>query len=281
MYICYVDESGCTGTLNTSNISPLIVIAGFSIKASRLKDFTRNFLALKRRFYPKLLPSSASFHDWILKEIKGSDLRKDACKSGKKRRHGFGVLDQFLKLLEQEDAKIFGRITTKQPEVSVNGRSLYTSTIQAVSDYFHNYLEQAQSDGSMILDSRWPSMNSAVAHSIFTKKFKAAGDAYPRLLEMPAFGHSENHAGIQAADLLCSGLLFPMAAATYCSSLTGNIHVRRGYINFRQTFGPRLKALQHRYRNPNPPQGQPARFTGGIVVNDTLGRQPGALLFRP
>jgi hypothetical protein len=33
---------------------------------------------------------------------------------------------------------------------------------------------------------------------------------------MPLFGHSDNHAGIQAADLLCSAFLFPMATYMYC-----------------------------------------------------------------
>ena len=37
-------------------------------------------------------------------------------------------------------------------------------------------------------------------------------DAYDRLMEMPMFGHSDNHAGIQAADMICSAFLFPMAA---------------------------------------------------------------------
>jgi hypothetical protein len=32
---------------------------------------------------------------------------------------------------------------------------------------------------------------------------------------MPTFGHSENHAGLQLADLVCSALLFPMAMDAY------------------------------------------------------------------
>jgi hypothetical protein len=64
-----------------------------------------------------------------------------------------------------------------------------------------------------------------VSHSIFTQKFKAEGDQYPRVLEMPTFGHSNNHVGIQIADLLASALLYPMATCAYCRGHVSNVHV--------------------------------------------------------
>jgi hypothetical protein len=35
-------------------------------------------------------------------------------------------------------------------------------------------------------------------------------------MEVPSFGHSDNHAGLQLADLICSAFLWPMAMHAYC-----------------------------------------------------------------
>lgn len=40
---------------------------------------------------------------------------------------------------------------------------------------------------------------------------------------MPLFAHSDNHVGLQVADLLASTLVFPMAAAAY-GAPEGNVH---------------------------------------------------------
>ncbi len=84
----------------------------------------------------------------------------------------------------------------------------------------------------MVIDSSAPKLNSAMAHSIFTQKFKATGDSYGRMLEMPTFGHSENHVGLQLADLLASGLLFPMASHCYCTGHVQNVHVHKRSKSF-------------------------------------------------
>ena len=55
------------------------------------------------------------------------------------------------------------------------------------------------------------------------------GNLYPRILELPLFGHSDNHAALQIADLVCPALLFPMAAQTYCTGhYAANPHVQAG-----------------------------------------------------
>ena len=54
-----------------------------------------------------------------------------------------------------------------------------------------------------------------VSHSIFTQKFSPAARNYQRLVELPTFGHSENHAGLQICDIVCSALLFPIACFAY------------------------------------------------------------------
>jgi hypothetical protein len=63
--------------------------------------------------------------------------------------------------------------------------------------------------GVVIADSRVPGQNVNVAHSVFTQKYRATGDPYPRILEVPVFGHSNNHVGLQLADVVGSALLAP------------------------------------------------------------------------
>jgi hypothetical protein len=96
-----------------------------------------------------------------------------------------------------------------------------------------------------------------------------------RLMEMPMFGHSDNHAGIQAADMICSAFLFPMATFVYCQGHVTNLHVDLQYYRIRDLFGDRLKRLQFRYQDAN------QWWRGGITVSDALGHQRGGVLFGP
>ncbi len=125
----------------------------------------------------------------------------------------------------------------------------------------------------MILDNRRRHQNMSVSHSIFTRKFKTGGDEYERIVEAPTFGHSDNHAGIQLADILCSALLFPMASAAYCDGQIQNVHVSPRYHQLVEHFGQRIRELQHRYQRPD------GKWVGGITVSDRLTKRPGALLF--
>jgi Protein of unknown function (DUF3800) len=128
--------------------------------------------------------------------------------------------------------------------------------------------------GVMIADSRVKQLNSQVAHSIFTQKFKGGGDLYDRLIELPAFGHSDNHAGLQIADFLCSGIITPMAVDTYCSGHLTGVHIRPEYANVKSRYASRVRNMQHRYQQKN------GQWQGGLVVSDPLGHKGGHLLFR-
>ena len=79
------------------------------------------------------------------------------------------------------------------------------------------------------------SKNLRVSHSIFTQKFGAAPN-YQRLVELPTFGHSDNRTGLQICDIVCSGLLYPIACYAYCAGHVNNVHVQ-----------PRAAWLRHRH----------------------------------
>ncbi len=277
MYLCYVDEAGCTGTLPapTSPIQPVFVLAAVAFPAANLSQATMDFLRLKRRFFPALTAMHPPFLDSIRHEVKGSELRRDiAVGTAVERAHAIGFLDRVIALLERFDARIFGRAWIKGIGVPFDGTAVYTFSIQSVCVSFQSLLATNSAAGFVIADSRRKTQNANVSHSIFTQKFRAAGDPFDRILEMPTFGHSDNHVGLQIADLVCSALLFPMAVHNYCTGHIANIHVRPGYEQIVARYGKRLKGLQHRF------QGASGKWQGGITVHDALATRPGGLLFR-
>lgn len=278
MHLFYVDESGCLGTLPTatSPIQPVLALGGIVLEERKVAGFTRDWLNLKERFFPGLRLPDADFLDWILVEIKGAVLRKQVRAPGRDaRRHALGFLDKTLGLLEKHEVRLLARVYVKPVGMPFNGRPVYTSAIQYLATDFQHFLRESSAEGLMILDSRNKPANANVAHSVFTQKYKATGDAYDRLLEMPVFGHSDNHAGLQAADTLCSAFLSPMAVYVYCLGRVNSLHVHAEYGRIRELFGERLKRLQYRY------QGEQQRWRGGITVNDALGHQKGSLFFGP
>jgi hypothetical protein len=177
-----------------------------------------------------------------------------------------------MALIEDHVMRVFGRVWIKQPGAVCDDQAVYTFSVQAICANFEKLLETSDDTGLVIADSRLPTDNAAVAHSIFTQKFRTAGDCYPRLLEMPSFGHSRNHAGLQVADLLCSALLFPMATAAYCTGHVANVHVDPGFDVLAGRFGNRLRAVQYRYNDGS-------RWRGGLTVSDQIAKRSGALLF--
>jgi hypothetical protein len=276
MRICYVDEAGCTGALPSagSDIQPVFVLCGVAFQESQLTDLTHEFLALKRRFFPNLPVASSHYLTWILTEIKGSDLRKQAVSPSRRHsRHALGFLDETVKLLERFDARIFGRVWVKGIGIPFNGRSVYTYSLQYICQWFDHCLGLEEDRGMVVCDSRNKALNTIASHSVFTQKFRAPGDLYPRICEMPTFGHSENHAGVQIADLLCSALLFPLAVDAYCRPFLTGVHTRP-YGVLRDRFAERLEARQVRCTDP-----RHGRISGGIVVDDKLGRRPRSLMF--
>ena len=276
MRICYVDESGDLGVLPTatSPIQPVFVIAGVSVPRDRLTALTHNFLSLKKLFFPGT--HTGAYLDTVMEEIKGAELRKSVALGNRdQRRHAFGFMDKSLALLVAHDVRIFGRLLVKGIGMPIDGRAMYTSYMQAICTHFQSQLVTNDQTGFVIADSRNKTGNAQVAHSIFTQMFRTAGNPYDRIVEMPTFGHSDNHVGLQLADLVCSALLFPIAVHTYCTGQVTNLHVRPGYRLLKQRYAEQLRGLQFRYLEP-----VKKRWRGGITVNDSIGQRSGAEMFR-
>lgn len=54
MLMCYVDESGDTGSLDPTerNSQPIFLISAVIVRQSALKQLTRSIIELKKRFFP-------------------------------------------------------------------------------------------------------------------------------------------------------------------------------------------------------------------------------------
>lgn len=277
---CYLDESGDTGSLptSTSPIQPLICLMGLTLDATYLRPFTAEFLELKTRFFPGRFGAKYKHTHLskLLEEIKGSDLRAAFRTDDHDRKHHhIGFFDALLDFVASYDCRIFGRVWIKGIGAALKGTAVYTYSAQKICETFNHLLEEANAQGIVIADSRFPKKNREVSFSVLTLKLSLAGDACPRIIEAPTFGHSENHAGLQICDLLCSGLLFPIAAYTYCTGYVANIHVHDGYAVLKQRYASKLRERQHRYWD-----AQEEKFVGGLVVNDGIAKRSGAVLFR-
>jgi hypothetical protein len=278
--ICYLDESGDTCPLASSSppshITPLIVIAGLLIDQQKLLAVTHEFLDLKSRFYPGLMPRHPHHLSRVLVEIKGADIRKAARSHDKQeQRSAIGFLENVVSLLERHQIKLLSRVWVKAIGARCNGKAVYTYSTQSICAGTQHLLARMNDNGIVIADSRSPALNANVAHSIFTQKFKAEGDEYNRLYEMPTFGHSENHVGLQLCDLVASALLFPIAAHTYCAGHVTSVHVQPKHKSLKQRFAARVCRLQYRYQDP-----VSGKWLGGVVVSDELTKRSGAEMFR-
>jgi hypothetical protein len=277
--MCYVDEAGDTRPLlhAAARETPVCVVLAVVVDQAALRHLTYEFITLKKTTHPNLPVPNTHRLSWVLPEVKGADLRR-ALRTGaqrRNRRHAIYFLDRLITMLEDYRAKIFGRLWVKGIGTPCDGVALYSSSMQAICGDFQRYLVELDQLGFVIADSRTPAANVNVSHSVFTQKFKVDGDEFDRILEMPTFGHSENHVGIQIADLVGSALLFPMATYRYCLGHVQSVHVDQNFGHLTSRYGARLRALQYRYHD-----AADGRWRGGITVDDRIGHQSGGLLFQ-
>lgn len=277
MYVCYVDEAGCTGHLPaaTSSIQPIFVIVGLVLPHTNIPAVTRELINLKQRFYPNRMPANSRYHDWMALEIKGADVRRMARSTSRNdRRFAYGVIQESLTILTRHHARIVGRVYVKPIGGVFDGTSVYSSSVQRICADFQHLLAANQQHGIVIADSRNKLKNAGISHSVFTQMYSAVGNPYPNLVEAPTFGHSDNHAGLQLTDMICSALLYPIAAQVCCLPHMQDLtHCHAQHATLRTRYGASLRALQYRY-NP-----APQVWAGGISLSDPVNNHRPEALF--
>lgn len=274
MYVCYIDESGGFEAPNSDpRATPLMVVSGLIVRADMLDRLTADFLEMKKRYRPT---EGTDLLDYILIEIKGAALRSRIRSGGhRSQRYALGVLDRVVSLVEKYDIRLVGRIWVKEVNKRLRPRECYTLSIRNIADHFNRFLKERAEHGVILCDGRKAYQNSQVSHSIFTLKHKRSGDALPSLIEAPFFGQSHNHVGLQLADIVASGMLFPIAARVYCAEDLRSIHTDSRFEILRGRYSSRLHSRQYFYKNTK------GRRRGGVVVSDKLNKKPSKLLFQP
>lgn len=265
MYLCYIDESGDSGKLNPGNETdtPAYVVVGLVIEQALLRDITNDFLSIKRVFYPREMSTEYPLND-ILYEVKGESIRK-LIRKGNRRNfsHAIGYLDAIVSLLGRYSALLFAKGLVKGVDVENSDSGFYGSAIQHIGKHFHHLISEKRTQGMIIADSRRQVQNSRVAHTMFTQLFGAQHYRYTKLMELPTYAHSQNHAMIQIADIVCSSIVFPMIVDVYCGGLN-NVHVTPKYASLRCRYKESIKAMQYRYF-------EDSRWQGGVLVTDGSG----------
>lgn len=245
------------------------------VNQNRLSALVPDFLQIKRNFFPGLIPPASHFLAAVLKEIKGADLRRDIATGSRNQvRHATNFLSEVVDLCVRSDVKIVSKVLVKGIGQHIDQTAVYTTSCQALFKTFDHYLSTVDDVGFCIADSRQKGLNVPVSHSIFTQMFSARQAQYPRIMELPTFGHSDNHVGVQLCDLLASALIVPSAAHTYCTGHIANVHVQPGYSRIRARFTPQLQQLLYRY------QDHQQVWRGGVTVSDTILHRPSSFMFR-
>lgn len=282
MHICYLDESGDGVTLTNHNINrtmPSFGLAGLIIDSEKLEAITNEYIDLKKRFFPNQIAKENQPRrgNWATLDIKGSKLAYNLRSDSKsERRQTVGFLDNYVKILENYNVKILGRIWLKQLDTPMNELSLYTTSVQKVHQHYEKFLASCNSQGIVIADNRSPKQNHSVSHSIHTQKFSFYGNPYPNIIEVPTYGQSENHTGIQLADILISGFFNAITAAVYMKMMApSNPHVNGAGLFLRDRYGLRLRNLQYMYKD------HALKSQGGVVISDRINNMSSKHLFVP
>lgn len=250
-----------------------MAIVALLVDSNELPSLTRDYVALKCRYFAAKFAGARSL-DFILSEVKGSQILSLTRSSARNdRRKALQFRRDLCTLLEQHNVKVMARVWIKADGKSLNMKKSYGYAIQDITRDFNAYLESVDDFGTVIADSREHKLNIDVAHSVFTQKWKAGGDPYPRVSEVPTFAASDNHAGLQLADLVASTIVFPSAVAAYCESRAGYAHQPDQYEPVRQEFIARLKRMLFRYR------AEDRYWRGGIDLTDAISRRGTSKLF--
>lgn len=282
-WICYIDEAGNTEPLAHASHSaqPVMVVAGLFVNQQSVLPLTKEFIQIKRNFYPKRLNNLPHDLEGLRVEVKGNDLRAEirkhiAAGQNKDLRYRLRYVHALLNLMQKHRTRYVASVWIKGIGKPIKHDAVYTTSVQYICRDFHRLLSSRLDYGFVIADFRDPKQNNIVAHAVGTQKLKAAGDALPRILEAPTFAISHNHAALQLTDVLCSTLLYPIATYAYCSGYVTNLHVRTEDARIKSEFGGRLARLQFRYWKR---QGIRLTRAGGAFAIDRLAYRGSKLLF--
>lgn len=238
--ICYLDEAGCPGRLpaGSSTIQPFLIIAAVALPSADISTFTRQFNALKRRYAGWQGHVGAQADPFI--EIKGCELRAQLRKQPDGVSAEHRLLDHLFTLLVQFDVRVFAQVAPKPLGGAFDGKAVYATAMYRLACEFHGLFEHRCTSGSML--ARQATLDAHMARPIYQAKF-GENDALPRLTDVPMFGSSENHAGIQVADWLASALMFAELSRQHSTVLPEHAHLHKNDAQIAARYRKRLRKV--------------------------------------
>ena len=108
-----------------------MVIVGLIINAAIIPALTRDFLALKRRYFPGRFTNGHAL-DHVLVEIKGSELlQMSRSDSRNKRRQAHLFRDDLLDLVTRYGCRVVGRVWVKEHGKTLKATAKFPSSLTA------------------------------------------------------------------------------------------------------------------------------------------------------
>ncbi len=265
--VFYVDEAGDPDRHEEplkNGQTPLFTLAALAFPLTEWRPRDREYLALKRRFFPDLLGKGSKRDEEY--EIKGNELSAPRHKESK-RRHAFNK--EVLSFIGRHSGVGFGVSFLKNHTSPTNKRSLYTVALQILVERFSMYVAEHPnfSNGIMVCDSRLTGLDLNVARSHLSFIFgHETGRTYTNVLKAPMFVDSRVSVGIQLVDIFASNLFTHCYyekvhgvegmhdyshMQKYASFLRGIEYKSRGTIQGHRVYGYRF--LNHKLTDQRAP----------------------------
>lgn len=240
--VFYIDEAGSPEGHHIplkAGESPLFTLGAVAFNLSDWRNIDRQFLALKRHYFPDWLTASSKRDEYY--EIKGNELTAPRSASSQ-RKHAY--LNDVLNFINTHSGSCFGVTTLKNPERPAASRSIYTCSLQILAERFHQYLIEniIYDNAILVCDTRkgmGKKQDISVAKSYMSYIFgHSIGKTFIKLAEAPFFADSRVTAGLQIADNFTSTL--------YTSQYHYHLRNIEGALDYShmQSYHPTLDALE-------------------------------------
>jgi hypothetical protein len=242
MYFFYIDESGSPEGHHEPLINgetPIFSLNSLCIRDNMWRDFDREYLALKNRFFRNEIGTRRPEYF----EIKGSELTRPGSRTNR-RAHQF--IKQVIALCKKYNTILFSIIFIKDVVKPTSKRSLYTMALQYLCERFQIFLEEStdQTNSILILDSRMHNIDLEVGKSHMSFIFgHETGKTCDKILEAPMFANSMLTVGLQIVDI--------MGSCIYSNFYQRNCMFVQGALDYSHmtTYWPDLDSLQFKSKN--------------------------------
>jgi len=256
----YIDEGG---NIDDHHIpirngeSPLFCLAAIALQLDDWREFDREYLRLKRKFFQKEIDESGERAEiWEVKDLCQPRNRDSS------RRHAF--LSEVLVLCDRYQARTFGITFLKNAEAPTPPETLYALGLQCLAERFNAYINESAifEHGILIADRRKHHFDFEAAKGYLSYVFgHETGKQLTKLQEAPLFADSRLTAGLQIAHHIAS-LLAGNHHHYYCRDIPGALdysHLQRywnrlgthefkskGLYDEHQMFGYRVQDFSQR-----------------------------------